>query len=125
MKCIVDSWAWVEYFEGDNKKIKNIIENECNKIYTIGIAVSEIMSISKRKNKDVDEIFKALTSLSKIFESNILFYKEVGILHAEIKKKIKDFGLADTFVLATARILKAKILTGDPHFKKFKETILI
>ena len=81
--------------------------------------------LSKRKNKDVDEIFKALTSLSKIFESNILFYKEVGILHAEIKKKIKDFGLADTFVLATARILKAKILTGDPHFKKFKETILI
>jgi len=124
-RYVVDSWIWVEYFEGDNPKIKGILENEHNEIYTNVITVSEVVSIAKRKNKDADEIFKALTSLSKIFESNLLFYKQVGILHAEIKKKIKDFGLADAFVLATARMLKAKILTGDPHFKGFKEAILI
>ena len=43
----------------------------------------------------------------------------------EIRKKIKDFGLADVFVLLTARKLNAKIITGDPHFKGFKEAILI
>jgi predicted nucleic acid-binding protein len=38
---------------------------------------------------------------------------------------MKDFGLADAYVLATARKLKSKILTGDPHFKGMKEAVLI
>jgi hypothetical protein len=29
------------------------------------------------------------------------------------------------FVLQTARKLGAKIITGDPHFKGFKEAVLI
>ena len=124
-KYVVDSWIWVEYFDGNDLKIKNIIESENNEFYITNITISEVISIAKRKNKDVDEIFKALTSLSQIFEGNSLFYKEVGILHAEIRKRIKDFGLSDTFVLATARKLNVKILTGDPHFKGLKESILI
>jgi len=38
-------------------------------------------------------------------------------------KTSKDFGLADAYVLATARRLKAKILTGDALFKSLKESI--
>lgn len=124
-KYIVDAWVWIDYFDGVNKKIKNIIEEENNELYTTLITVSEVISVSKRKNKDVDEIFKALTSLSQIFESNLLFHKEVGILHAEIRKTLKDFGIADTFVLLAARKLKAKILTCDDHFRSFKEAIFV
>ena len=46
-------------------------------------------------------------------------------LHTEMRKTEKDFGLADAYVLATARKLKAKILTGDPHFKNVKDAILM
>jgi len=42
-----------------------------------------------------------------------------------MRKTAKDFGLADAYVLATARRLKSKILTGDPHFKSLKEAIMI
>jgi predicted nucleic acid-binding protein len=42
-----------------------------------------------------------------------------------MRKNSKDFGLADAYVLATARKLKAKILTGDEHFKPVKEAIMI
>ena len=124
-RYIIDSWIWVEYFEGKSEKVKDIIESENNEIYTTQITLSEIISVSKRKNKNVDEIFKSLIYLSKIYSGDLLFYKFVGELHSEIKKKIKDFGLADAFVLATARRLNAKIITGDPHFKGFKEAILL
>ncbi len=51
---------------------------------------------------------------------DINFSKEVGIACAKIKKKIKDFGLADAFVLITA-----KILTGDPHFKGMNNVVYL
>jgi predicted nucleic acid-binding protein len=50
---------------------------------------------------------------------------QAGLLHCEMRKTLKDFGLADAYVLATARRLKSKILTGDMHFKNVKEAILI
>lgn len=48
-----------------------------------------------------------------------------GLLHCEMRKTAKDFGLADAYVLATATRLESKILTGDPHFKPLKEVIMI
>jgi predicted nucleic acid-binding protein len=42
-----------------------------------------------------------------------------------MRKDAKDFGLADAYVLATARRLKSKILTGDAHFKSLKEATMI
>jgi predicted nucleic acid-binding protein len=42
-----------------------------------------------------------------------------------MRKTQKDIGLADAYILATARKLKSKILTGDPHFQDVKEAIII
>ena len=66
-----------------------------------------------------------MLSLSRVFPTDELFFKEVGLLHAEIKQNIKDFGMVDVVVLLTARRLNAKVLTGDPHFKGFKEAVMI
>jgi predicted nucleic acid-binding protein len=51
--------------------------------------------------------------------------KHAGLLHAEMRRTEKDFGLADAYVLATAKKLKSKILTGDLHFRNVKEAVLI
>ena len=48
-----------------------------------------------------------------------------GQKHAEMKSKIKDFGLADACVLAGAEKINAKILTGDPHFEGIKNAVMI
>jgi predicted nucleic acid-binding protein len=39
-----------------------------------------------------------------------------GEIDAERKEKVRDWGLADSIVLATARELGAKVVTGDKHF---------
>jgi predicted nucleic acid-binding protein len=42
-----------------------------------------------------------------------------------MRKTLKDFGLADAYVLATARRLNAIILTGDLQFKNIKDAVMI
>ena len=48
-----------------------------------------------------------------------------GLLHCEMRKSLQDFGVADAYVLAAARKLKAKVLTGDLAFKNVKDAVLI
>lgn len=127
MKYVVDAHAWIEYFLGSNKgqEVKRIIESNETEIFTSIITIAEVVSVTKRENRDAEQKYIDIINLSKIHFINPELAKEAGILHAETRKKIKDFGLADAIVLLTARKLGAKIVTGDPHFKNFKEAILI
>lgn len=124
---ILDAHAWIEYLIGSEKgeKINKIIEDPNNNIFTSLITLSEIISITKRENRDYEQAYKHMLYLSKLTGLSPEFSMEVGLLHADIKKRIKDFGLADTFVLAAARKLNAKVITGDKHFKGIKEAIII
>jgi len=127
MKIVFDTYAWIEYFKGSETgaKVKQIVESKENEVFSSLITIAEVCSIFKRQDRDVEQAYSGITNLSKIFFINLEIAKEIGILHAEIREKIKDFGMADAIVLLTARKLGAKIVTGDPHFKGFKEAILI
>ncbi len=48
-----------------------------------------------------------------------------GEINFERKKKVKDWGMSDAVVLATARKASAKVVTGDVHFRDLKESIFI
>ena len=48
-----------------------------------------------------------------------------GLLHAERRKKVKDFPYGDAAVQALAHRMKAKILTGDPHFRNEPQVIFL
>ena len=50
---------------------------------------------------------------------------EAAKIHAENKVKIPDFCLADAIILASARSRKQKVMTGDPHFKNFKDAVML
>jgi len=45
---------------------------------------------------------------------------EIARLSAELRHKYKT-RLADSFIAATALVLKAVCLSNDPHFEKIKE----
>ena len=126
-RYVIDAYAWIEYFLGSHTggKVRNIIESENNEIFTSVITIAEVASITKREKKDAEQKYKDVLNLSNIYGMNAEFAKEAGILHAEIRKTIKDFGMADAVALLTARKLNAKVLTGDPHFKGFKEAMLL
>lgn len=44
--------------------------------------------------------------------------------HFENKKKIKNWGMSDSIILATAKLLNAKVVTGDEHFRDLDAVML-
>ncbi|MGB9914157.1 MAG: PIN domain-containing protein [Candidatus Bathyarchaeales archaeon] len=126
-KYIIDAYAWIEYLIGSEAgaKIKQLIEEENNELYTSAVTLAEVISKIAREKQNVEAAYDIITSNSNIIDVNDQLSKETGILHAKMQKTKKDFGLADAYVLATATKIGAKIITGDPHFKNIKEAIII
>jgi PIN domain nuclease of toxin-antitoxin system len=123
MKIVMDAFAWIDYFEGNNKDLEELIEN--NELHTSIFNVIEVASKAERSGLDSKEIISAINQLSQIHNADLEAAYKIGGLHAKMRVKMKDFGLGDCFVLELADRLEAKILTGDPHFKDLKNVIFI
>lgn len=123
-KHIIDAYAWIEYFDGSNKgkKVDSILENN-NEIYTCAITIGEVISKVARMGKDTKTAYDILLANSQIINVDEELSLQAGLVHCEMRKTIKDFGLADAYILAAARKLGSKIVTGDPHFKDIKQAI--
>jgi len=125
-KYVVDSWAWIEYLIGSDYGAKlNEILDDAAEVYTCAITLAEVVSKVAREGKDVEVAQDMLSSNSQIISIDEELSKSSGQLHAKMRQTQKDFGLADAFVIALANSLKAKIVTGDPHFKGLNDTVLI
>ena len=125
MKCLMDSYSWIEYFNGTDEglKVRDILgSNEC---FTLSINLAEVISKFKRMGEDTDRAYDLILANSKFLAIGSSLSKNGGLLHAEIYGDIKDMGLADCLLLQAARDINAKVVTGDRHFKDFKEAILI
>jgi len=125
-KHVIDAYAWIEYLDGSNlgKKVVQILEDN-NEIYTCAITIGEVVSKVARMGKDAKTAYDILLSNSQIITVDDDLSLQAGLIHCEMRKNQKDFGLADAYILAAARKLKSKILTGDPHFRGIKEAIMI
>ena len=106
MKIVIDSHAWINYFEGGNsgKEVMAYLENPANEIITNILNLAEISSFFYRKGKDSQEAHKIILSNSKIYRFDVDFSREAGKLHAQIRKKIK--------VLITISALSAILILG-------------
>lgn len=126
-RYVVDAYAWIEYLIGSEagSEVNTILENESNEIYTCAVTVAEVISKVSREGRDVEVAYDVLVNNSQVIDVDEELSKETGLLHAEMRKTEKDFGLADAYVLATARKLKSKVLTGDKHFRNVKEAVLL
>jgi len=101
------------------------MENPRNTILTSPITMAEIISKFLRSRRDPGPAITALENNSRITPTDSLIARLAGEIHAEEKVRQPDFGLADAFVLATARRNTSKILTGDKHFKGFPEAVML
>lgn len=126
-RYVIDAYAWVEYLIGSKsgKKVKAALEDGDNEIYTCAVTVAEVVSKTAREGGDFEAAYDILVSNSQVVNVDEEASKEAGVLHSEMRRTLRDFGLTDAYVLAIARRLKSRILTGDAHFKGVKGALLI
>ena len=126
MKYIIDAFAWIEYLEGGikGKKVYEILNSDSEN-YTLLITIAEVVSKVKRKSLNHKLAYESMIKNTKIFDITPRIAKEAGILHAEYRRKMPQFGIVDALLVIAAKHLGAKVLTGDAHFKSFKEAVII
>jgi len=129
MKYVIDSYAWLEYFMGTaaGEKVKEIIESSEHEKLTPTICLSEIYAkVLKTEGLERAEIQRAFIKLrSALVPLSEDIAVESAKVDVEMKKKVKGWGLADSIVLGTARLKRAKVVTGDEHFKDLEQTVYI
>jgi predicted nucleic acid-binding protein len=132
VKIVVDSNAWIEIFSGSeagDKAIRDIMNAEA--VFTPDTVLAEIARKYHREGF-ADSIIKE--RLGTVVEaSEVIQIREETALGAakayqELDSKAKEEGLGkpslfDAIVLATAREVGGKVLTGDRHFQRLPETI--
>jgi len=105
--------------------IGNLIESPKHEILTLSVTLAEVVSKFLRSGKDSQVAVTAMSRNSTVVPVTAELAVLAGELHAEARKKQKDFGLADAFILATAKTRISRILTGDPHFKDYREADMV
>jgi len=128
MMILLDSFAWLEYFMGTKKgeKVRELVDDD-TQIYTSPIVIAEIYSKSVRTEgtKKAEERKDFIIDRCVVVPIDEKIAVKAAQIHAEAKKEMQDFGLADAFILATARAKGVKVLTWDPHFEVFEEGVTL
>ena len=119
-RVVLDSWAWLELFSGSEKGKKVDRELAESESFTSAVTLAEVVSVSLRRGRPVDEKVAAIRGQSKVLSPSSDDAIEAAQLHAETKRRAPDFSLADAFVLQAARKLGATVITGDPDFRGIK-----
>ena len=120
MELILDTWTWIEYLTETAIGKQIAFHIKSNRIYTIENTLAEIYSFAKRENKDFSEALHLIKANSTILPVNYMDWISAAELKAEHRPSRQGFGIMDAILLAKAKALNAKILTGDPHFKGMK-----
>lgn len=127
MEYIIDSYAWVEYFNGSKKVeiLKKLFLEEKNKFFTVECCLAEIRGWAIKNNQDFDNLLTIIRTNSEILNLSENDWILAGKERAEQRVKQKDFGLIDSTLLIKQQELNCKIITGDLHFKDLKNIIFL
>ncbi|MFH1521043.1 MAG: PIN domain-containing protein [Candidatus Micrarchaeota archaeon] len=123
---LLDSYAWIEYFDGSTlgKKVTKILtSSEC---FTSSLSIAEVTIKLLKKNKDTQAGFSIMKQLSKELPVDHNTSFEAAELYVEKRKKLKDIGIVDVIIMTQAKQNNLVIVTGDrEHFKNEKNVILL
>ena len=131
---VADSWIWIEYFRGTS--YGEILDKylKTSHVITPNIVLLEIAGKYIREGMAKEEV-KARLLFITIKSEVIGFDYELAVKAAECLLELREHakrlglkkkpGIADGLILALARKLGAKILTGDEHFRNLPEAMYV
>ncbi len=123
---VIDSYAWIEYFRGTpaGKAASKYIETNSSGTSTLTLAELREKYLRERWDFFEDDL-NFMTTRSTVVTVDRSIALLAGEINHERKQVRKDWGMADSIILATARNGAAKVVTGDNHFEGLPDAIII
>ena len=123
MTVLIDSWAWIEYWKGGRlaQEAATYIEGEEESV-TSTINLAEVFLWVARSYDEATAEEKVATVKKRCHVVPV--ERDIALEAARIKRKDK-LGLADSLILATARQVSGKVVTGDPDMKGLRDVVFL
>lgn len=116
---VLDTWAWVEYWKG-NDKVRDYVEGAETKITSM-ITIAELERFYGVDKHRMDLMIAKIRSRSLLVPVDLDIARAAG----SVRRSMKDGGIADAIIYATALRHRAKVVTGDPHFREMVDVIFV
>jgi len=121
---LFDSFVWLEIIRGTpaGRKASAIVDSETT-IFTTPIVLAEVFSrVARTSGAEVASLkIDRIAARCAMIPADESIGRLAGAIHAERKQVVRDFGLADAFIVAAARSHGVRVLTGDPHILAMPE----
>ena len=123
---VIDSYAWIEYFRGSDAGRNALRYIESNAAATSVLSLAELKEKYLREGlPSFDEDLAFMTARTALAQVDRQTATLAGQINYERKPKAKGWGMADSVILATARISSARVVTGDKHFEGLADAIML
>ena len=120
MTVLLDSWCWIEYFNGTKtgKKIEEYIKGD-NTLFISVINLAEVYKhfLATHTEQEADNFVSFM--MSRCF---ILPVEAKTALNAAKLNWEKKWGLGDSLIYITAKAHNVQLVSGDQHFKNQEKT---
>jgi predicted nucleic acid-binding protein len=130
--CVIDTFAWVEYLLGSKAGAKARTYIEGGHGVTPSIVLSELrrwylkeIEERRRTQREMQTHFAYIESITDIVPLDGPLAREAGETDFLMKKRVRDWPLADSIIYATAKSCSALLVTGDPHFESLEDIVFI
>ncbi|MGI0130364.1 MAG: PIN domain-containing protein [Thermoplasmata archaeon] len=131
MIAIVDSFAWIELLAGSvhEERVRETLTG-ADVVVTPDLVLTEVARELARDGVGRSDICRKVMDISTLSEvASITVEVALGVFEAETDlrrsaktRQLNAPGLSDPVTLSTARARGGLVLTGDPHFERFRET---
>lgn len=124
--CVLDTFAWVEYFNGSalGRQATPFIDG--GRCLTPMIVVAELaVKYVRERNPRWEQEFRYLRARSAVAELTIEIAVGAGRVRELMRAAHAGVGLADAIIYETARSHNVPVLTGDPHFKGLPHVLFL
>ena len=120
---VIDTWTWVEYYSGRISDVREYIENDNNDLFTSVLTLTEMIKFLGQI-QDVHAVESVVHDIG-IRSLVVPVSRDIAVLAGGYQREGFRGGIADTIILATARIGNHTIVTGDLHFAGLPDVAFI
>lgn len=127
MSKLLDTWGWIEFYEGSQIGERVYRELENGEIYTSILTLAELSDNYARDNFRTDHTWNQVKGFIRENSGIVRLTPQIagraGELKNEKRENFPDFGMMDALILATAKEEELKLMTGDPHLTGDSQSI--
>jgi len=116
-----DSWAWIEYFRGSRAgaEVKALLEGK-DVLFTPAVCLPEIRAKYLREGYDPADRIAFIKGRTSIIDVDAAVAERAADL------KIREgLHMVDAIILACAQARNSGLVTGDKHFRRIPNVVML